>query len=999
MADNEVTQDNSQESLSDASGQAAPEVLTDTLPVSADEAAGAAAEPESPEGDSEDVASGETIPVPDGLSPQESLQLMGRSLVEAYNTKVLELKKQVELAAESLTLLEDAELVRLDPTICPRNTVFEHRRHRYRWTDTESGEEQESLETEHCQSGLCNLGQGAEDSLWLKKTTLWNRYTDARQRLAELAEQREEQERQAAEILQQAQDVGDDTNTEVESVELVNPADLSLPAVAEPMSAVAPDERTDEERRQQKNQLLSAIEAGTFDAELRRSDGTLDDFGTVLPDEYRNDADVWFVILQRFPEQAENLPQEALSDPQFALKMMETRGVAAERALAEIPTEITESTDFILKLMETNWRAARDACPLEAKNNPEVALKALRHFEQDALDTFEWLGEGAKDSALVMNAAVLMSPATIRHVSRRLRNDRDFLHDVLTASLALCDQATRRELSKADVSNAPSFDWRVAYREQSRFRIDRRVDFWPAIETILERTKDDPRDDDQVMLLAVLHDGRAMQYASDRLKSDRMFVITALDTIHEKLPPRHAAEACRAVCEHLGELLRDDEELTMFAVACVGGQDIMNCWSERLRRDRNFILQAMKSALYRGRMLESLPDFLRDDEAVVELALQTDGTALQFASDRLQQDRRFVLRAIKASATNETFEAVTSVSRRFFGDYDPPGDGGDILWFAANRPLISPADVHESLHNDPDVVLGCLESGASVRGATPQLLGDFKFVRRAIESFGRRAAHPQLPLKIGDRLINLLPERMRDSDELMLAAIERQGNSAKYATARLRNNPAFSARAVQVSENARATLDHLARSMRDDDSVMQSTARRNAELAVSLASDRIKSDRQFAFTAMRASNDPESLRSQLIEALPDSSEVPPDAVEIPKREGITIADLWTLLVVILGGLLFGYTAYVLPTIETQFMDGTTLIRAAVGILLGIGFIGALNRVVASRRGNAVPVGPPPATEEKEARLLLPPEDPERGVHYTRGGGVEPFRPNRDGGRG
>lgn len=995
MADNDVTHDNSQESLSESPGQSAPEVLTDTPPVSADESATAVTDPA--EGESDDATSGETVPA--GLSPQDSLRLMGRSLVESFNTEVLELQQQVEVAAECLTLLEDAELVRLEPTICPRNTVFEHRRHMYRWTDAESGEEQESLETEHCQSGLCKFGQGAEDSLWLKKTTLWNRYTDARERLAELGEQREDQQRQAFEILQQARDVGDEVEEDIDPVELLDPAELSLPAVAEPLSATAPDERTDDERRQQKHQLLNAIETGTFDSELRRSDGSMDDFRTVLPDEYHADADVWFVILQRFPDQVQYLPEEGLKDQAFALKMLETRGVAAERALAEIPTEITESLEFLLKLMETNWRAARDVCPSELKNNPEVALKALRHFEQDALDTFEWLGDEAKDSALVMNAAVLMSPATMRHVSRRLRNDRDFLHDILTASLALCDQATRRESLKTDVSSAPSFDWRVAYREQSRFRIERRVDFWPAIETILERTKDDPRDDDQVMLLAVLHDGRAMQYASDRLKSDRMFVITALDTIRQKLPPRYAAEACRAVCEHLGELLRDDEELAMFAVACVSGQDIMNCWSERLRRDRDFVMKAMESALYRGRMLESLPDFLRDDEAVVELALKTDGTALQYASDRLQQDRRFVLRAIKASASTETFEAALNVSRGFFGDYEPPGDGGDVHWFAANRSLISPGDVHESLRNDPDVVLASLESGASVRGASPQLLGDSRFTRRAIEAFGRRAAHPQLPLKIGERLISLLPERMRDSDELMLASIERQGSSSRYASTRLKNSPTFGARAVQVSENARATLDHLARSLRDDDSVMQSTAQRNAELAVSMASDRIKSDRQFAFTAMRASNDPESLRTHLTEALPDPDEMLPEAAPKPHREGITVTDLWMLLVVILGGLLFGYTAYVLPTIETQLTDGTTLIRVAVGILLGFGFIGALNRVVASRRGESSPASSISGAEENEARLLRPTDETERGVHYTRGGGVEPFGPNRDAGRG
>lgn len=1012
MADNDVITDSDPESLPETSGQTAVNVLSDTaLPgdVSGDDAPHLPGGP-AIEGDSDAASDSETLNT--GLAPHESLELMGRSLVESYNTEVREVQSQAEQAAAALRQLDDAVLVRLDPTICPWNTVFEHRRHRYRWVDPETDEEQETLETEHCQSGLCGLGQAAEDSLWLRRTTLWNRFTDARTRLETLAGARDDRMRQAQEIAQQvgqmlgqSEDSGTgnlanaaDTDGAGDSIALLDPAELALPVIEEPAPVAATDERTDEERRQQKSQLIDAIDVGTFDSELRMPGGGMDSFETVLPDEYQKDSDVWFTILQRHPDQAQYLPQEALNDPQFALKMLETRGVAAERALAEIPENISGSPEFILKLIETNWRAARDVCPIELKNNPEVALKALRYFEQDALDTFEWLGDEVKDNSLVMNAAVLMSPAAMRHASRRLRNDRDLLHDVLTASLALCDQATRRETSKASVSATPSFDWRVAYREESRFRIERRVDFWPAVETIMGRTLETPRDDDQVMLLAVLHDGRAMQFASDRIKSDRAFVLTALGMIHEKLPPRYSADSCRTLCEHLGDLLRDNQELALFAIECAGGQDIMHCWSERLRRDREFVLQALSGSLYRGRMLASLPDYLRDDEGIVELALATDGSALQHASDRLQQDRRFVLRAIKASASTESFEASLQVARRFFGDHDPPGDGGDIHWFAANRPLISPADVHESLRNDADVVMACIEAGASIRGAAPQLMNDLKFARRAIEAFARRAVHPQLPLRIGERLVSLLPEKIRDSDDAMLGCIARQGSSAKYASPRLRNNPTFGARAVQSSENARATLDHLARSLRDDDSVMQSTAERNPELAVSMASERLKGDRTFAFAAMRSSNDPESLRTQLSGALPTKSDISADAQPAAPPGGISPGDLWTLVVVILGGLLFGYVAYVLPTLDAQLASGTSAIRISVAIMLGLGFFGALNRVIASRR-EPEPKSQPVSAEPPDARLFEPVEEHDPTVHYTRGGGVEGFRPRGKADRG
>ena len=126
----------------------------------------------------------------------------------------------------------------------------------------------------------------------------------------------------------------DDVKDRSASLELLDPSVLSLPAIEEPMTVTASDPRTSEERARQKKKLLEAIEAGTYDSELQRPEGGMDDFRTVLPDEFHNDPDVWNAIVRLHPEQMQYLPKENLDDPNFALRLLENRGAAAERALA-----------------------------------------------------------------------------------------------------------------------------------------------------------------------------------------------------------------------------------------------------------------------------------------------------------------------------------------------------------------------------------------------------------------------------------------------------------------------------------------------------------------------------------------------------------------------------------------------------------------------------------------------------------------------------------------
>ena len=298
-----------------------------------------------------------------------SLVVLRASIAGAFNTEVRELEARIRECDLSLKQLNQARQVQLESSLCPRNTVFEHNRYRFVWTDVATGEQHESLTTESCQSGLCELGKDAENSLWLQKTTSWNRYADANERLKQLVIERDDRlakihelNAQIAGLVASVTLVLDDVKDRSASLELLDPSVLSLPAIEEPMTVTASDPRTSEERARQKKKLLEAIEAGTYDSELQRPEGGMDDFRTVLPDEFHNDPDVWNAIVRLHPEQMQYLPKENLDDPNFALRLLENRGAAAERALAQLPDSVRGDAVFIMQLIETNWRAARDAC-------------------------------------------------------------------------------------------------------------------------------------------------------------------------------------------------------------------------------------------------------------------------------------------------------------------------------------------------------------------------------------------------------------------------------------------------------------------------------------------------------------------------------------------------------------------------------------------------------------------------------------------------------------
>ena len=138
--------------------------------------------------------------------------------------------------------------------------------------------------------------------------------------------------------------------------------------------------------------------------------------------------------------------------------------------------------------------------------------------------------------------------------------------------------------------------------------------------------------DRQFVMERVQLDGRALQNVSGTLLNDQGIVLAALGAAR----PRDIWTILS-----LAKGLRNDKAVALAAVN--KNANTLMKMSERLRDDKDVVMKAVQKD---GRALEFASDALRDDEEVVRKAVEGDpywDDALQYASNRLRNDREFML--------------------------------------------------------------------------------------------------------------------------------------------------------------------------------------------------------------------------------------------------------------------------------------------------------------------------------------------------------------------
>ena len=215
-------------------------------------------------------------------------------------------------------------------------------------------------------------------------------------------------------------------------------------------------------------------------------------------------------------------------------------------------------------------------------------------------------------------------------------------------------------------------------------------------------------DDLEIVHAAVAHDGHTLYKVSDRLRTNREIVLTAVSNF---------GCALKIFLYGPGTFFRNDREVVLEAVTNDGCA--LECASETLRNDREVVLAAVAND---GWALRYASETLRNDREVVRTAVSNCGYARIFARNALLNDRELVL----AAASNSIFGlcpefyddreivlaalAPSSIVRHDSDRYDE-----------ARRCLEKLAEVH---CNDRDVMFAIVTKGGplmreSIRGSIP----------------------------------------------------------------------------------------------------------------------------------------------------------------------------------------------------------------------------------------------------------------------------------------
>lgn len=385
------------------------------------------------------------------------------------------------------------------------------------------------------------------------------------------------------------------------------------------------------------------------------------------------------------------------------------------------------------------------------RDDEEVVLTALQNSEQ----ALPFASERLRQEPAVLEAARLSERSrwlrmvetdglALQRAPENLRGDKDV---VLAA-------VTRHGLAVHFASGCLREDDEVA-EESSKYWL-REV---TACGLKLEHAPIEIRDSKEAVFAAIAQNSRALQFASDSLRSDHPFM-TALVAKHGW------------ALEHAPEELRGNKVFMMSAVALHGWT--LEYASVALRHDKDVALAAVSQD---GRALAHVAEALRGDRDVVLAAVSRFGMMLHLASSELRGSNDIVLAAV-----NQEPRALTHASVELRGDADVVMEAvsrlGYVLQLAA-----------ENLRSNSDVVLAAVaQDPHALQFASDSLKMSKEFILAAVALHADAFQYAAATLKL--------------SKGFVLAVVAIQGLALQHASVNLRGDKHVVAEAVRSNPAA-----------------------------------------------------------------------------------------------------------------------------------------------------------------------------------------------------
>ena len=340
------------------------------------------------------------------------------------------------------------------------------------------------------------------------------------------------------------------------------------------------------------------------------------------------------------------------------------------------------------------------------KKNKEIAKVAVKNSG----NALEHVSEKLKDDFDVVMAAVTNNGMSLKYASTRLRADLEIVKAatlstkgcaIYYASYVIRDNedfavwlmgispSSYKYLSNRLMQDLDIFSLALSgYPKIFSFAPDSLKDNnYAAYDAVLARPKNLKyvsnrlRNEEYIVIPALAHDPKLLKYASDRIRDNRKIIEFMLSLRPSSL-------------KYVPDKFRDDEDLVIRTVK-TGSILCTDYVSDRVKRSRRFWVAAINAGKV---VLDDIPDELKDDYELFELAVEKNPLCIKYASERIRDSM------LALTALQENPRCLEYVSDR--------------------------------LQRDSKLVLDILRLNPDFDYIPEQLAGDYNFAREAIKIRG-----------------------------------------------------------------------------------------------------------------------------------------------------------------------------------------------------------------------------------------------------------------------
>ena len=473
---------------------------------------------------------------------------------------------------------------------------------------------------------------------------------------------------------------------------------------------------------------------------------------------------------------------------------------------------------FILKIIKS-YPDAFEYADESLKNDKSFMLEAIKINS----NVIEQLSETLKDNKAFALKVVAINFSNVGYLSTRLQNDKEVALAVLAENEYTFEYlGDKLKKDKEFVVLAYKEDSEVASYMDESLKSDRAF-IWKLIKlkafNIMKYLNPKFQDDEEIVSYLLEYDYDAMQYASERLKNSRKFALKAMQKqpysinylevfqddpefleialkagyglkyatkeqkINKALVMKVIAINSHAL-EYADELLRDDKELVSFAIKSGSYGYELDYASGRLKKDKELVLQAIKknggafryvdksleddrafileAVKVSASILENISDRLKKDKEIALSAIAQDSNIFEYLDSSLKSDKEFILKALTVADSQMKLDAEEASKNKFielmFGDREGVWD-----------------NIDKNVTKDSAFITQAIkETGYGLEYATPKQQANRELVLNAVKLYPKA-------LKYADK-------KLQDDGALVLEAVKRDGLVLKYASKRFQEN-------------------------------------------------------------------------------------------------------------------------------------------------------------------------------------------------------------------